>query len=256
MKLTPLGSALAFAAALLACAPAQADAAARTREIRAQLTPRHFTTLSAEIGARVSHVHVREGAAFKKGQTLVSFDCSIQRAQLNKSQAELAGAEKTYTANKRLMELNSVGQIELDTSKAAFGKASAEVQMSRTLLSKCAIAAPYAGRVAAQRVRESQYVQAGQPVLEILDDSALELEFLAPSRWYPRLKTGSAFVVRIDETGKTYPAKVVSTGARIDPVSQSIKVRGQISGRFPDLLAGMSGAVSFPASAPATPQKK
>lgn len=222
--------------------------AAPPREIRAQLTPRHYTTISSEIGARLSRIHVSEGGYFKKGQTLVSFDCSMQEAQLRKSEAELSSTQKAFAANQRLAELNSVGQIELDNSQAAARKASADVEMSRTLLRKCSIAAPYAGRVAEQRAREQQYVQPGQPLLEILDDSALELEYLAPSKWLVWLKPGASFSVRIDETGKTYPAKVLRTGARIDPVSQSIKIKGQIAGRYPELLAGMSGVVLFPAN--------
>jgi membrane fusion protein (multidrug efflux system) len=239
----------------MSLAPSTADAAptARAREIRAQLTPRRYTTISSEIGARVSDIHVSEGGYFKKGQTLVSFDCSMQKAQLNKSEADLASAENTYSANQRLAELNSVGQVELDNSRAARRKAAADVEMSRTLLRKCSIAAPYSGRVAEQRAREQQFVQAGQPLLEILDDSALELEYLVPSKWLVWLKPGARFLVKIDETGKSYPATVVRTGARIDPVSQSIKIKGQVAGRYPELLAGMSGVVSFPAT---TPKKK
>ena len=35
-------------------------------------------------------------------QTLVQFDCAIQRAQLDKARAVLSGSEKSYGANKRL----------------------------------------------------------------------------------------------------------------------------------------------------------
>lgn len=226
--------------------PVSAQGAPRVREIRAQLTPKRYTTISSEIGARIARIHVSEGAGFRAGQALVSFDCSIQRAQLNKSQADLAAAEKTYGANKRLAELNSVGSVEVETSQSLARKAAADVQMARTLLNKCTVAAPFSGRVAEQKAREQQFVQPGQPLLEILDDSSLELEFLVPSRWLLWLKPKTTFIVRIDETGKTYPATVVRTGARIDPVSQSVKVKGVIAGRFPELLAGMSGVVSFP----------
>ncbi len=233
---------------IIAIEPASAAPGVRIREVRAQLTPRRYTTISSEISARISRIHVPEGGAFRAGQPLVSFDCSLQGAQLRKSEAELAGAEKTYTANKRLKELNSVGAIELETSQAAARRAAADVDMSRTLLRKCQVAAPFSGRVAEQRAREQQFAQPGQPLLEIIDDSALELDFLAPSRWLVALKPGARFTVRIDETGRTYPASVVRTGARIDPVSQSIKVKGVIVGRFPELLAGMSGVVAFPAT--------
>lgn len=215
------------------------------QEIRAQLLPRRYTTIAAEIGAKVNRLPVTEGGAFKAGQLLVSFDCSTQQAQLQKAQAELEGAQQTHSTNLRLLELNSVGQLEVDLSKAAQSKFSAEVGANKAVLAKCNIAAPFSGRVAEQRVREQQYVQPGQAMLDILDDSVLELEFLVPSRWLSWLRIGSTFDVQIDETRKTYPAKFTRIGARVDPVSQSVKVAAAINGRFPELMAGMSGKVGI-----------
>lgn len=221
-----------------------ASAMAR-QDIRAQLMPRRYTTIAAEIGAKVSSLPVGEGGAFRAGQVLVQFDCSLQRAQLDKAQAELEGAEQTLKSNLRLEQLNSVGQLELDLSKSAANKAKAELGANKAVLAKCQVAAPFAGRVAEQKVREQQYVQPGQAMLDILDDSVLELEFLVPSVWLRWLKVGSAFEVQIDETRKAYPAKFTRIGARVDPVSQSVKVAAAIHGRFPELMAGMSGKVQI-----------
>jgi hypothetical protein len=66
-----------------------------------------------------------------------------------------------------------------------------------------------------------------------------------PSRWLAWLKPGHQFRVRIDETTDTYPAKITRLGARVDPVSQSIKIAAVIDGRFPQLIAGMSGRVEL-----------
>ena len=213
------------------------------QDIRAQLMPRRYTTLAAEIGAKVASISVSEGGAFRNAQVLVTFDCTLQRALLDKAMAELDGAEQTNKANERLNQLNSVGQLEVDLSRSALNKARAEVGAQNTMLSKCQVVAPFAGRVAEQRVREQQYVQAGQPLLDILDDSVLELEFLVPSAWLRWLKVGGGFEVHIDETRKTYPARFTRLGARVDPVSQSVKVAAAIHGRFPELMAGMSGKV-------------
>ncbi len=216
------------------------------QEIRAQLLPRRYTTIAAEIGAKVSKLPIAEGGAFRAGQALVTFDCSIQQAQMGKAAAELDAAQTTYKANVRLAELNSVGLMDLDLSKAAADRARAEVAANQAVLSKCVIPAPYSGRIAEQKVREQQYAQAGQPLLEILDDSVLELEFLVPSSWLTTLRTGGTFKVEIDETKKTYPARLIRIGARVDAVSQSVKVAGEIDGRFPDLVSGMSGRVRIP----------
>ncbi len=212
-------------------------------EIRAQLTPRRYTTIAAEIGAKVASLPVPEGGAFRAGQALVSFDCAVQRAQADRAQAELEAASQTLQANQRMQVLNAIGQLELDLSRSAENKARAELHAQTAMLAKCEVSAPFAGRVAEQRVREQQFVQAGQPLLDILDDSVLELEFLVPSVWLRWIKPGGAFEVHIDETRRTYPARFIRLGARVDPVSQSVKAVAAIHGRFPELMAGMSGRV-------------
>lgn len=213
------------------------------QDIRAQLLPRRFTTLAAEIGAKINRLPVAEGASFKAGQLLVGFDCSVPQAMLQKARADLNAAEQTNKANQRLAELNSIGKLDVDLSRAALNKASAEVGAQQAVLGKCSISAPFAGRVAEQKVREQQFVQPGQALLDIIDDSVLELEFLVPSNWLGWLRVGHAFQVEIDETRKTYPAKFIRIGARVDPVSQSVKVAATIDGKYPELIAGMSGRV-------------
>jgi RND family efflux transporter MFP subunit len=229
----------------VAAPAAPAKPSLEQREIRAQLSPHRYTTIAAEIGAKINRLPVKEGGAFKAGQVLVGFDCSMQQSQLNKARAALSGAESTYKSNKRLAELGSIGKVELQVSESEVMKNRAEVASMNTLLSKCSIAAPFSGRVSEQKVREQQYVQPGQAILEIIDDSVLELEFLVPSKWLAWIKPGTKFQVSIDETRKDYPAQVQRIGAKVDPVSQSVKLVATIDGRFPELIAGMSGRINL-----------
>jgi RND family efflux transporter MFP subunit len=214
------------------------------QEIRAQLMPRRYTTIAAEIGARIKRLPVAEAGAFTEGQLLVGFDCSVQEALRDKARAELEGAQANFRANQKMAELNSVGQLEVDLARISVSRAQAELSSQQALIDKCTISAPFNGRVAEQKVREQQFVQPGQALLDILDDASLELEFLVPSSWLRWLKPGQALKVSIDETRKTYPARFTRIAARVDPVSQSIKVAATIDGTFPELIAGMSGRVT------------
>jgi membrane fusion protein, multidrug efflux system len=223
--------------------PAVSASLADAPELRAQLAPRRYTTLAAEIGARVQRLTVREGASIRHGELLVEFDCSLQQAQLERAQATLTAAEKQLAIQRRLVELNATGRQELDQAEAELGKTRAEMTQIRVQLGKCRVLAPFGGRVAEQKVREQQFVQPGQPLLEVLDDSVLEVEFIMPSRWMAQVRAGSVVRIAVDETGREYPAKVQRLGARVDPVSQSIKVVAVIDGRPSELVAGMSGRV-------------
>ncbi|MGE5466651.1 MAG: efflux RND transporter periplasmic adaptor subunit [Ignavibacteria bacterium] len=214
-------------------------------EMRAQLTTRRYTTLAAEIGARISRIAFREGESFKAGQVLVSLDCSLQAANRDRARATLAAAENTHAGNQLLAEHKAIGNVELRTSAIEVDKARAELAFNNATLAKCNIPAPYNGRVAEQKAREGQYLQPGQAVLEVIDDGPLELEFIVPSRWLAWLKPDHKFQVAIDDTRKSYPARIQRIGARVDPVIQSVKVSAVIDGSFKELVAGMSGKVEL-----------
>ncbi len=226
---------------------AGADAAAgyslERNEMRAQLAPVRYTTLASELGAKIDRISVREGERFATGQILIQFDCVLQAAQLQKAAAQLDSARNTFEGNQRMADLKAVGQVELKNSKAEVDKAQADVAYLQATLDKCAVKAPFSGRAGEQKVREQQFVQPGQALMEIIDDSQLELEFIVPSRWLSWLKPGHRFQVRIEDTGRVYPVKLSRIAPRVDPLSQSVKAAAVIDGQFQELLPGMSGRI-------------
>lgn len=225
--------------------PRDLPALPRAPEIRAQLTPRELTTLSSEISARIDRITTRVGERFEKGTVLVDFDCAIPRAQQAHAQAVLDQSEKTLAVNNRLFRLKSIGQLEVEVAQAEVAKAKADLAVASATVSKCTIVAPFAGVTVDQKAHEFQYAAPGQPLLDILSDRDLDVELIAPSHWLTSLKPGTAFKLKIEETGKIYSAQVVRLGGRVDPVSQSIKVIGKITEEAPELIPGMSGPVDF-----------
>lgn len=220
-------------------------AAAAPMEIRAQLKPKRFTTLAAEIGAKVRRIAHPEGSAFNEGDVLAEFDCTVQEAQLASAQAALFGAEKSLESNRKLEQVNSVSKLEVDLALAEADKARADVAQLRAMVQKCKVVAPFAGVVAEQKVREQQFLQPGQPMLEIVDASKLEVEFMVPSRWMAWMSTGTTFRIQVDELRKSFTGRVTRIGVRADAVSQSIKLVGELQEADRKLRPGMSGRIQF-----------
>ncbi|WP_150052106.1 MULTISPECIES: efflux RND transporter periplasmic adaptor subunit [Methylomonas] len=224
-------------------------AAVSEPEVRVQLAPINTTTLSAELAAVIQKLTVRDGERFKHGELLVEFDCSIQKAQLDKAQATADGAKKTYDVNSRLAQLESISSLEVDVAEAKLGEAKADIALYKASLKKCRISAPFSGRVAQLHAHQYQHLKVGDPIMDILDDGQLEIRMIVPSPWLSWLKAGQKFQIHIDELNQEYPAEVSTLGARIDPVSQTVAVIGKIKGKHPELLAGMSGQAKFPEKA-------
>lgn len=214
-------------------------------EVRALLIPEEEAVLSSQISGQILRLPVKEGERFKKGQTLVELDCQIFKAELKKAQMDLEAATETLSANLQLQEFGSVSALDVAVSSAKKKHAQAEVQLVQTKVEMCEVKAPFEGRVISRKANPFENVKPGDELLEILNDKQLKLHLLIPSNWLLWIKIGSAFTVTIDETGREYKAKVVSLGAKVNPVNQTLDVRAEIKGPHPELLAGMSGTAFF-----------
>jgi membrane fusion protein (multidrug efflux system) len=245
----PAPAAASSRPAALAPVPAApaADTALTDKDgrVRVQFVARNEVVVASELSAKIANLPWREGDAFRAGQQLVGFDCSLYVARRNKAQATLDAARQTLSVSKRLNELNSIGALEVQQAEAKVKEDAAELAYMQATVSKCSIAAPFSGRVAKRMAAAHQYVEPGTPLLGILDTGVLEVQMILPSRWLAWLKPGLRFTVQVDELGKSATGQVVRLGARIDPVSQSVAVTGVIEGGSGQLLPGMSGWASF-----------
>ena len=223
--------------------------ARRTSEIdkiRGIIKPTVSATISSDIQARISHLPFKDGQRFKKGQTLVRFDCSRYKAELDAARAEYEARQKTLENNLELSKLNAIGQLEVEIAKVDVKKAMASINISKVNVRHCRIAAPFSGRVVKMLVNQYESVNPYDELLSILDDSRFEIELILPSSSLRWLKKGMTFDFTVDETGKTYKnAKVTELGASIDPVSQTIRVNGTFKSKPKSVVSGMSGSAIF-----------
>jgi len=224
----------------------KADPAAPATVVRALLVPATESVISSQLSVQIVKIAVEEGQRFKKGTLLVKYECAENRAEAQKARAELDAASKTQLSNERLLQYKAINRLEVEISKANVNRAKAQLNLMNARVRHCSIIAPYAGRVGKLDANLYDTVTVGQPVIEILDDSRLKMELYVPSYWLSWIKKDQEFSVKIDETGKTYPAQVQGLGSRVDPVSQTIAVYAEIAGKHPELLAGMSGVATFP----------
>ncbi len=209
--------------------------------VRVLLIADRETTLSSPVTARIKMLHVSIGMPFGAGQTLVSFDCEEPAARLGMAKAELAGAVEMHEAKIRMQGLEQASDVEVALAASAAAKARAQVALQNAQVGQCSIKAPWAGRVAKVHVRTYMSVTPGLPMVDLVKSGPLRLKLNAPSRMISKIKAGTLFDVAIDETGKSYRARVLAVNSRVDPVSQTIEVESAIAKNYEELLPGMSG---------------
>lgn len=209
--------------------------------IRVLLSAELETTLASQMVGRISALNVSLGAAVNKGRVLVSFDCSEPLAKMQMAEAEYAMARETLETKVSLRKLEAAGDMEVAMARAGADRAQAAIAVSRVQISQCNVIAPFAGRIVKLHVKPYQGVTPGSPLLEMVSDGQLKLRLNVPSKLIRSLRIGTPFEVDIEETGKTYAAKVTAINARVDAMAQTLELEARIEGRPAGLLPGMTG---------------
>lgn len=235
----------AFAIAIASGGVAQSADVPVVLETRVQLVAVRKPVISAEIAGRVTTLNYRAGQSFIRDATLVTFDCGLHEAREARAVAQRDRAQRQLNSLRHLDRSGATSRLELGIAMAEMSAAEAELRVAQITVQRCAIRAPFAGRLVEQRVQPGEYVAEGQPVVEIIDESELEFEMLVPSDTLIWLRIGSISSVLLHELGGSVEAQVTRISPLIDPVSRAVKLYARGISEDNRLMAGMSGVASF-----------
>ena len=214
-------------------------------EIRVLLKPKSTTVLSAGASGQVRSLPFDIGDKFGKGDELVKIGCSDTYSEIAIAKARINLSRIENESNKSLLAQGGVSKFDVDLSGARVEEAEAVLKKYQVSAGHCILRAPYSGKVVARLTSRYEYVNAGQPVMEIIDDSKLDMQLYVPSIWITKVGKKTGFKVYIDEVDKEYEAEVVRVNPRVDAGSKTLELVAQLKGDHDELRAGMSGSARF-----------
>lgn len=212
---------------------------------RILLLPKSKATLSSQLSSKLVRFPYQLGEYFKKNARLADFDCDVLDQELAKANAELEIVVAKHVSNEKMKQYQSISDLEIAISAAEVKKGKAEVGIVKARTRYCSIRAPYAGRVVKRHVNLSENVSKGQEVVDIISNGKPRVQMFVPSNWTAWLTENLKFTIKVDETGKSYSAKILRVVGQINPVSQTIEVEAIIDSKVEKLLPGMSGTAFF-----------
>lgn len=136
--------------------------------------------LSFRISGPLVSLPVKEGDKVVAGQLLAKIDQRDFKIAFDKAQAELVNAETEYRRMEKLYAGDAVSKAEMENKQARYEVAKAAAMKASVDLSDTSLLAPYDGRVGKLFVENYQDVQAKQPMVSLLDLSAVEIVIDAP----------------------------------------------------------------------------
>jgi len=187
---------------------------------------RHEARLSAEVTGKL--VMVKEvGTQLKEDAVVARIDTTFVKltieefeAQVEADRAKLTFLKSEVQRNKRLARQNNAAQIRLDEVRADREVARNELRISqvrlrlaRERLRRHVIRTPFAGVVAERLLRRGERADAGDDVVRVIDNDALEVQARVPLDTLDYVRKGDSLSLTINEQQVTAPVRaLVATG--------------------------------------------
>ncbi len=196
--------------------------------------------LRPEVSGRVARIGFADGKRVRRGQLLVQLDDTLQRAQLQQTQAQASIARTNLERNRELVAQNFVSASAVDQSAAALEVAQAQVALAQAQLERMRILAPFDGVAGISNVNLGDYVKDGADIVNIEDTSSMWVDFRLAEQFMTRLRPGQPVEVQLDALpGRTLAARVEAVDSLLDADGRSLLIRARLPNAGGELRGGM-----------------
>ena len=201
----------------------------RDGRVRADIVP-----VAADVSGLVSDVFVHDNQVVKKGDPLFRIDQKRFELALQQAKAEVASRQATLDQNKRDLArsktLSSVvvtaqkveqDQQTVDVSTAALDQATANLNVAKLNLDRSTVTAPVNGIVTNFGLLPGRYVNAGAPILAIIDSDTFRVEGYFEETKLRGVHVGDKATVRFLGDPRILTGHVESIASGIEDQSRS-----------------------------------
>ncbi|MFZ5914479.1 MAG: efflux RND transporter periplasmic adaptor subunit [Pseudomonadota bacterium] len=202
--------------------------------------------IQPEISGRVSEIAFNEGEPVAKGELLIRLDDSVDRAELQQAQAQLALSKANFDRASDLFKRGNTSARARDEALAQLRVAEANAALAQAMLEKTAIIAPFDGILGLRHVSPGDYVKPGDEVVNLESIDPVKVDFRIPEIHAAVLKTGQDITVLLDALpGKSFKGAVYAIDPLIDPNGRAVILRATVENQEHALRPGMFARVNL-----------
>ena len=223
------------------------------------VSPQQNATVSLTMGGKVHSLKVMPGQVVKSGQVIASIDnpeyIELQQTYLDAS-AQTEFLEKEYKRQTALSANDAASEKKVQQSKAEYlsmhSRLSAAASRLKTLGVNPAsvklngiqpyllVKAPINGFVTNLNVNLGKYLDAGEPICDVINKSQPLIQLTVYERELNLMRVGRPVEFRVKGMGKkTFNAQIVSIDQSVDAKDYSIKVYAKVMASNSDFRPGM-----------------
>jgi membrane fusion protein, multidrug efflux system len=212
-------------------------------ETLGSLSSRDNIEISSELAGQIASIHFKPGAKVKKGTLLIELDNTVLKSELASANANLSLSETNYKRTKELADRKLASEQALDQAVADLRE--------KQNTGKLSLHAPFSGTLGSKKVSVGQYVKVGQPLISLVANQQLRVEYSLPERLISRIHEGQEIQVLVDAfPNQSYHGQVNYIAPAVDKETRTISIEALINNDQNQLSAGLFVQVIHQLGAP------
>tara|TARA_B100000795_G_scaffold157758_1_gene118415 strand:- start:2550 stop:3527 length:978 start_codon:yes stop_codon:yes gene_type:complete len=184
-----------------------------TKQLPGKLYAVQQSKVAFQIGGKIQTIKVDIGDRVEKGSVLAELDNREILANLNQVDAKYKLAEQLLERFKDLKAQGHISIQELDRAKSDFAVAKSQQDFYKVKFEQTKILAPFNGLIQSRYLDEGTVVNAGLPILEILDSEKVEAHVAMPLSLVDKISLQESYSFNLNGN------KVLGTLKRLSPMS-------------------------------------
>lgn len=181
--------------------------------------------LRSETSGKIIQILFTEGSRVNKGALLVKINDAELQAQLKKAVYNRDLAKDKEFRQRALLEKQGTSKEAYDMVLNELNSANADIELIKAQIDKTEIRAPFDGVVGLRSVSVGSYITPNTPIVSMQSNNPVKIDFSIPEKYYGYIRTNSNISFKIQNSSKTYKAKVYAIEPKIDPSTRTIKAR-------------------------------
>ncbi len=149
-------------------------------------------------GGRVDRIDVDRGSRVREGQTLLTTDMELLRANLQTAEANLEYQKNEFERNRKLHESGSIADAVFDASRLQLAQAQSAFEIARKQLADATLTAPFGGVVTERHVEVGDILGPGTPAFRVIDMDRVRVRAGLPERFINDFRIGNSVTIMFD----------------------------------------------------------
>ncbi|ASQ46842.1 efflux RND transporter periplasmic adaptor subunit [Legionella clemsonensis] len=152
----------------------------------------------------------------------------------------MALSKTNYERTRELANKKLASEQALDQALANLQEKQNTVKAKKAQLEKLSLRAPFTGTLGSRQVSVGQYVRVGQPLVRLIANQKLRVEYTLPERYLPRVQEGQQVTIVSDAYPKQiYRGYVNYIDPAVDKETRTIAIEALIDNTNNLLSAGL-----------------